>query len=173
MNVLVLYGSHGPQMEGLASAISEGIASVGGAQPLQRHLNDATRDDLLSADALVLGSPNWSGITGYLKVWLDEQGDLWEEGVLAGRVGAAFTTGRGRNTGIEFTLLGLIHWMLACGMVIVGLPWTDDMRTSGAYYGATAAGTVTPEDLAQARRLGARVAETALKLSSGDVGASS
>ena len=164
MKVLILYDSHGPQMEALASAIGEGIASVDGAEPLQRRFKDASRDDLLSADALVLGSPNWSGITGYLKVWLDEQGDLWEEGVLAGRVGAAFTTGRGRNTGIEFTLLGLIHWMLACGMVIVGLPWTDEMRTSGAYYGATVAGQVTDEDLAQARRLGARVAETALRL---------
>ena len=164
MKVLILYDSHGPQMESLASAIAEGIASVGSAEPLQRHFRDASRDDLLSADALVMGSPNWSGITGYLKVWLDEQGDLWEEGALAGRVGAAFTTGRGRNTGIEFTLVALIHWMLACGMVIVGLPWTDEMRTSGAYYGATAAGQVTAEDLAQARRLGARVAETALKL---------
>ena len=165
MKVLVLYDSHGPQMEALASAITEGVAAVEGAEPLQRHLGQAIRDDLLSADALVLGSPNWSGITGYLKVWLDEQGDLWEEGVLAGRVGAAFATGRGRNTGIEFTLLGLIHWMLACGMVIVGLPWSDEMRISGAYYGATATGAVTAEDLAQARRLGARVAQTALKLS--------
>ena len=170
MKVLVLYDSHGPQMEALASAIADGVASVDGAQPVQRHLNNATRDDLLSADALVLGSPNWSGITGYLKVWLDEQGDLWEEGVLGGKVGAAFTIGRGRNTGIEFTLLGLIHWMLACGMIIVGLPWTDAMRTSGSYYGATAAGAATPEDLAQARRLGVRVAETALKLSQGDAG---
>ncbi len=165
MRVLVLYDSHGPQMEALASAIAEGVAAVEGAEPLQRHINKASRDDLLSADALVLGSPNWSGITGYLKVWLDEQGDLWEEGVLAGKAGAAFTTGRGRNTGIEFTLLALIHWMLACGMVIVGLPWTDQMRTSGAYYGGTAAGQVTAEDLAQARRLGVRVAEAALKLS--------
>ena len=165
MRALILYDSHGPQMESLASAIAEGIAAVEGAEPLQRHINQASRDDLLSADALVLGSPNWSGITGHLKLWLDEQGDLWEEGVLAGKVGAAFTTGRGRNTGIEFTLLALIHWMLACGMVIVGLPWTDEMRTSGAYYGATGAGQVNAEELAQARRLGVRVAKTALKLS--------
>ena len=143
MRVLILYDSHGPQMEALARAIADGCRTRWkGPSRVLRHLNDASQDDLLSADALVLGSPNWSGITGYLKVWLDEQGDLWEEGVLAGRVGAAFTTGRGRNTGIEFTLLGLIHWMLACGMVIVGLPWSDEMRTAGAYYGATAAGQV-------------------------------
>ena len=164
MNILVLYDSHGPQMEAMASAVAEGVAMAEGAQAMLRHISNASRDDLLQADALILGSPNWSGVTGYLKVWLDEQGDLWEEGVLAGRVGAAFTTGRGRNSGIEFTLLGLIHWMLACGMIIVGLPWSEEMRVAGSYYGATAAGTATPEDLAQARRLGQRVARTAISL---------
>ena len=164
MDVLVLYDSHGPQMEVLAAAVADGIGQVPEAKVSIRHVKEASRDDLLAADALILGSPNWSGITGYLKQWLDEQGDLWEEGLLAGKVGAAFTTGRGRNSGIEFTLLSLIHWMLACGMIIVGLPWTDEMRNAGSYYGATAAGPVSAEDQAQARRLGARVAETSLRL---------
>ena len=106
-------------------------------------------------------------MTGALKTWLDDQGDLWEEGKLSGKVGAAFTTGRGRHSGMEFTLLGLIHWMLACGMVIVGLPWTERMRTSGSYYGATSAGDISPEDLEQARELGARVARLAMRLAHG------
>jgi NAD(P)H dehydrogenase (quinone) len=38
------------------------------------------------------------------------------------------------------------------------------MRTSGSYYGATAVGGVTDDDLAQARDLGARVAKIAAKL---------
>ena len=164
MEVLILYDSHGPQIEALASAVADGVAQVPDARPLKRHIMVASRDDLLAADALVLGSPNWSGVTGYLKQWLDQQGDLWEEGTLTGKVGAAFTTGRGRHSGIEFTLLGLIHWMLACGMIIVGLPWTDEMRITGSYYGATAAGEVSSQDQAQARRLGARVAETSLRL---------
>ena len=62
------------------------------------------------------------------------------------------------------TLLQLIHWLLACGMIVVGLPWTDRMRTSGSYYGATATGGVSPEDLAQAQDLGARLANLAAKL---------
>ena len=49
------------------------------------------------------------------------------------------------------TLLQMLHWMLACGMVVVGLPWGQAMRNSGSYYGATAVGDVTREDLAQAR----------------------
>ena len=160
--VLVLYDSHGPQIETLALAISDGASGVSGIRCLRKRIQDADRQDLLEADALILGSPNWSGATGFLKSWLDDQGDLWEEGVLAGKVGAAFTTGRGRHSGLEFTLLSLIHWMLACGMVIVGLPWSETMRVSGSYYGATASGPVSPEDLEQTRELGMRVAGISL-----------
>ena len=49
-------------------------------------------------------------------------------------------------------------------MVFVGLPWSDAMRESGSYYGATAHGEVRDVDRAQARALGRRVAEAALRL---------
>jgi len=38
------------------------------------------------------------------------------------------------------------------------------MRVSGSYYGTTAHGQVTQDDLEQARALGRRVAETAVRL---------
>jgi NAD(P)H dehydrogenase (quinone) len=59
----------------------------------------------------------------------------------------------------------MLHWMLACGMVVVGLPWSEGMKNSGSYYGATAVGEATDEDLAQARDLGARLSSIATKLS--------
>lgn len=150
----------------MAHAVAQGVASRGQASPQLKTIDDATRADLVECDGLVLGSPNWSGITGSLKQWLDDQGDLWEELLLAGKPAAAFTSGTGRHSGLEETLKQLIHWMMACGMVIVGLPWSERMRTSGSYYGATAAGTVTEDDLAQARELGARLAVFAARLKS-------
>ena len=148
----------------------EGASSIEGVRARALEVQDASRDDLVTSDAIILGSPNWSGITGFLKTWLDDQGDLWEEGQLNGKIGAAFTTGRGRHSGIEFTLLSLVHWMLACGMVIVGLPWSEKMRVSGSYYGATSAGQVSSQDIEQAHELGARVANLTLRLA-GDVDA--
>ena len=149
----------------MAQAVAGGVDASGLAVPSLKTIDGATREDLISADGLILGSPNWSGITGSFKQWLDDQGDLWEELALAGRPGAAFTTGTGRHSGLEATLRQLIHWMLAGGMVIVGLPWSERMRVAGSYYGATAAGTVTEDDLAQARALGARTAEFTARLS--------
>ena len=163
--VLILYDAHGPQIEALAQAVAEGVSRVSRASPVKKRIEEATREDILQADAIILGTPNWSGVTGALKMWLDDQGDLWEDGTLAGKLGAAFTTGRGRHSGLEFTLLSLIHWMLAGGMVIVGLPWSDRMRLSGSYYGATAVGEVSQDDIAQGRDLGERVARLSLRLS--------
>ena len=152
--VVVLYDAKGRSIELMARAVAEGVRSIGKVEAVLKSLSEATKDDLLAADGLILGSPNWSGVTGSFKLWLDDQGDLWEELSLAGRPGAAFTTGAGRHSGLETTLRQLIHWMLACGMIIVGLPWSPRMRVAGSYYGATAAGEVTEDDLAQARALG-------------------
>ena len=84
-----------------------------------------------------------------------------------GKPAAAFTAGSGQHSGLEMTLLQMLHWMLACGMVVVGLPWGERMRNSGSYYGATAVGDVTDEDLFQARELGARLAAVTAKLTEG------
>ena len=162
--VLVLFDPKGRSIEAMAQAVAAGVEESGLAVPALMTIGDASRDDLLAADGIILGSPNWSGITGTFKQWLDDQGDLWEERLLMGRPGAAFTTGTGRHSGLETTLQQLIHWMLACGMLIVGLPWSERMRVSGSYYGATAAGGASDDDLAQARALGARVASVAARL---------
>ena len=166
LTVLVLYEAKGPAIETLAEAAAEGVERNGMAQARLKRIDEALRGDLLDSDAIILGSPNWSGITGSMKLWLDEQGDLWEEGSLAGKPGAAFTTGGGRHSGLEMTLLQLLHWMLACGMVIVGLPWSERMRLSGSYCGATATGRVSEDDLIQARELDARLASVAGRLNS-------
>jgi NAD(P)H dehydrogenase (quinone) len=169
--VLLLFDSRGGLVEQLAEAVAEGVRSVPGARLLYRRLDEAQVEELRGCHALILGSPNWSGITGKLKEWFDYSGDLWETGELAGRVGAAFTAGYSRSGGIEATLLQLLHLLFAHGMVVVGLPWSERMRTSGSYYGATAHGQVTEEDRVQARALGRRVAELAVRLWGAEEGA--
>lgn len=162
--VLLLFDSRGGLTEHLAEAIAEGVRAVDGVEVSYRRIDEAHQRELISCDALIVGSPNWSGMTGKLKEWFDYSGDLWESGELAGKPAAAFTAGWSRSGGIEATLLQLIHLLLSHGMLIVGLPWNETMRASGSYYGATAHGTVTDDDRAQARALGRRVAELTLRL---------
>ncbi len=162
--MLLVYDSRGGLVEQLARSVAEGVREVAGVELLDRRVDDADPLDLLRCDALILGSPNWSGVTGKLKTWMDESGDLWESGELAGKPGGAFTGGWSVSGGIEATLLQLFHLLVANGMIFVGLPWSERMRRSGSYYGATAHGDVTDDDRAQARALGHRVAELAAKL---------
>ena len=162
--VLILFDSRGGLTEQLAEAVAEGVRATPGVTLRHRRLDDASVDDLKQSDALILGSPNWSGVTGKLKDWMDHTGDLWETGELAGKIGAAFTGGWSRSGGTEATLLQLLHLLFAHGMVVLGLPWSERMRRSGSYYGATAHGEVTDDDREQARDLGRRVAELAQRL---------
>lgn len=162
--ILLVFDSRGGLTERLAEAVAEGVRSVPAATLRYRRLDDAEIDDLRECDALILGSPNWSGVTGKLKDWMDHSGDLWETGDLAGKIGAAFTAGWSRSGGTEATLLQLLHLLFAHGMLVLGLPWSDRMRLSGSYYGATAHGDVTDDDRAQAAELGRRVTEFAQRL---------
>lgn len=162
--VLVLFDSRTGLVRELARAVCDGIAQVPGAAARERDVDEAQPAELLRCDALVLGSPNWSGVTGRLKTWLDESGDLWESGELAGKPGAAFAAGWSPHGGIEATLLQLFHLIAAHGMLFVGLPWSERMRRSGSYYGATAVAALTDDDREQARALGARVAALAVRL---------
>lgn len=161
--ILLIYDSRDGLTEQLADEVAQGVADAG-AECVRRRVDDAAFAELLTADGIIVGSPNWSGMTGKLKEWFDTSGDLWESGELNGKVGAAFTTGYSRSGGIEATLLQLIHLFLAHGMLVAGLPWSETMRRSGSYYGATAHGSVTDEDREQARALGRRVAEFAERL---------
>ena len=122
--VLVLYDSQGLVAE-LAKSIVEGAASVQGIEVWDRPLDTADKDELIKCDALILGSPNWTGITGRLKHWWDYTGDLWETGELAGKPAAAFSAGWSPSGGLEATLLQLVHLLIGHGMLIVGLPWTS------------------------------------------------
>lgn len=163
--VLLLYDSRGGLTERLAESVAEGVRSVEGVTLSYRRLDDAAFDELRTCDALILGSPNWSGVTGKLKDWMDHSGDLWETGELAGKVGAAFTAGWSRSGGTEATLLQLLHLLFSHGMLVIGLPWSERMRRSGSYYGATAHGDLTDDDRAQGRELGRRAAALATRLS--------
>lgn len=167
IRILVLYDKQGAQIESMAKAVGEGIGRIDGAQAILRDITQAGPEDLLDADGIVLGSPNWNGITGKLKTFLDDMSDLAMDGLMDGKMGAAFTAGWGRSAGTEFTLLAQLHLMLSWGMMIVGLPWTERMAVSGSYYGATVHGSLTSDDEEQARSLGSRTALMAHYLRAG------
>ena len=61
ISVLIVYDRKGAAIEALAEAGAEGVESTGIAHASVKSIEEARRSDLLDSDAIMLGSPNWSG----------------------------------------------------------------------------------------------------------------
>ena len=66
VSILVLYDRKNSAIEDLARAAAMG-AELSGATVSLKRITEATQTDLLDSDDLLLGSPNWSEITGSMK----------------------------------------------------------------------------------------------------------
>ncbi len=137
----------------------------------------ATIADLENYDAIIIGTGTRFGrMSSQMANFLDQAGGLWARGALNGKVGAAFTATATQHGGQETTLFSIITNMLHFGMTIVGLDYGfqgqmgHDKIRGGAPYGATTIaggdGSRQPDEdeLAGARYLGRRVAETSNRL---------
>lgn len=187
--VLVLYYSRGGRTAALALQAARGVESAGAearlrtvppvtaatTTPLPPVPGDgppyAEIDDLLAADGLLLGSPTRFGnMAAPLKHFLDSTSELWLSGRLVDKPAGVFTSTSSAHGGQESTLLSMQLPLLHHGMVIVGVPYTEaalfETRTGGSPYGASHVAaawntTLSDDETAVARALGARVARLA------------
>jgi NAD(P)H dehydrogenase (quinone) len=136
----------------------------------------ATSDDLRECSGLVMGSPTRFGnMAAALKYFLDGTATEWLSGGAAGKPAGMFTSTSSLHGGQETTLLTMAVPLLHHGMIIVGLPYTEeaisDTTTGGSPYGAShvtwnrKADTLSDDERHLARALGKRVTEIAKKLS--------
>jgi NAD(P)H dehydrogenase (quinone) len=192
--ILVLYYSREGAVATMARLICQGVESVDGCSARLRTVPpvsatpEATApkipengppyvllEDLGQCDGLALGSPTRFGqMATALKYFLERTGTDWLAGTLAGKPGAVFTSTSSQHGGQESTLLSMMLPLLHHGMLICGLPFTEqalnDTQTGGTPYGAShVAGTqndkpISAEEKILCRSLGMRLATTAAAL---------
>jgi NAD(P)H dehydrogenase (quinone) len=137
----------------------------------------AKPEQLADADAIIFGTPTRFGnMCAQMRNFLDQTGGLWMKGTLIGKVGSVFTSTASQHGGQETTITSFHSTLLHQGMVIVGVPYSEqrllnmDEITGGSPYGAS---TITKGDgsrlpseneLAIARFQGRHVAEIAVRL---------
>ena len=194
--ILVVYYSRQGTTAELARHVCRGVESVAGARSRLRSVppvsaeNErpvkavpdsgapyATLEDLREADGLILGSPTRFGnMAAPLKYFIDSTASLWLSGGLADKPAAVFTSTQTQHGGQESTLLSMLLPLLHQGMVLVGLPYTEqaltDTRGGGTPYGAShvaqgAAGKLSAHEIELAQALGRRVATIAIRLAAG------
>jgi NAD(P)H dehydrogenase (quinone) len=158
MQILVLYFSKGGNTKKLAEAILKGVESVEGFEGVLKHTDDVTKEDFVSSDGIIAGSPVYFGVmAAQLKKVFDEFVGVRKK--MEGKVGAAFATSADPSGGKETTMMSIIQVMLIYGMVIVG----DPMSATG-HFGTACVGAPDSGSLENGMKLGQRVAELAKKL---------
>jgi NAD(P)H dehydrogenase (quinone) len=168
VRVLVVYHSETGNTEAMARGVADGAASVAGTAAQIVPVTEVTREQLLSAHAIALGSPTYFGnMSGTMKTFIDNWW-LRDRVYLGDKVGGAFATGGGMFGGKEHVVTSLIHAMLGNGMIVVGPVFeVGDERFGNAGPAAATAPPydgVGPDELEGARQLGRRLAEVAQRL---------
>jgi NAD(P)H dehydrogenase (quinone) len=143
------------------------------------HIPVAAVENLAEADAVIFGTPTRFGMmSAQMRAFLDATGKLWIKGDMIGKVGSVFTSTGSQHGGQESTILSFHTTLLHHGMIIVGVPYSEQRQmnvseiTGGSPYGSsTIAGpdgsrAPTENELAIARFQGKHVAEITKRLRS-------
>jgi NAD(P)H dehydrogenase (quinone) len=161
--VLIVYFSTTGHTRAMAEAVAQGAQSVDGTQVLLRSVDQATTDNVLQSDAIIIGSPVHNAavapeVQSFINRW------PFDDKPLADKVGAAFCTAGGISAGEELVQLSILHSMLIFGMIVVGGPeWSQAFGASavtGEYpFTTTDSSGVDQEFLRKGFALGKRVAD--------------
>ena len=195
--VLILYHSFYGHIERMSKAVADGAHEVQGVSVAIKRVPEtmapealraaggkldqaapfAAPEELAEYDGIVFGSPTRFGnMTGQMRTFLDQTGPLWAKGALVGKVGSVFTSSATQHGGQESTILTFHPTLLHHGMLIVGLPYTeqrqmgvDEVRGGSPYGASTIAGAQgerqpSAAELAMAKFQGRHVASICQRL---------
>jgi len=192
--ILILYYSQGGSTAEMAKVIAHGVETVDGMHarirtvPAVSNVCESTEDsvpeqgapyasldDLKECAGLILGSPTHFGnMAAPLKYFIDSTSSLWMSGALINKPAAVFTATASMHGGQESTLLSMMLPLLHHGMILLGLPYSEQQllqtQTGGSPYGASRLSSdetnkpLSDDERALCKALGHRVAITAKKL---------
>ena len=149
--VVIIYYSRTGKTKRMAKEILKG-AKEEGAEVRLKKVEEATNEDLLWADGIIIGSPTYFGtIASEVKKFLDDSLEI--RGKLEDKIGAAFASSGHRAGGKETTILTILHALIVHGMIVCG-----DPLISGGHYGA-ACNEFDNRAKKECRELGKRIAK--------------
>jgi len=153
----------------MAEHVAKGAQKVENAAVKLISVEKATNDDVLKADAIILGSPVYNAnVAPEMQTFINNW--PFKGSPLKDKLGAAFVSAGGISAGEELVQLNLLHSMLVFGMIVVG------GENWPSAFGASAITSEKPFDtngkadqmnkifLQKAERLGNRVAKVVVKL---------
>jgi len=192
--ILVLYYSRYGATKQMAMLIARGIESVPGISarirtaPLVSAVCEKVADDipdsghpyventdLAECVGLALGSPvRFGNMAAHMKYFWDNTSAEWLSGTLIGKPACVFTSSSSLHGGQEACLMSMMIPLLHHGMLIVGLPYSNQelltTKTGGTPYGVSHLAGInsnfdlSDEESSLAFAQGKHLAQIALKL---------
>ena len=158
--ILVLYYSRNGHVKKLAEEIAQGVEAAGMearlrtvpavstvCQATEEDIPDSgdiycNKEDLAECSGLLMGSPTRFGnMAAPLKYFVDGTAGLWMNGNLIDKPAGVFTSTSSMHGGQESTLLSMMIPLLHQGMLISGIPYSEQSLHSttsgGTPYGAS------------------------------------
>lgn len=163
VRILVAFHSQTGNTEKLAQALRDGAAAVEGVQVLLRKAGEASADDILKADGIVLGSPvYWQNLSPEAGRFLDRVGEVLAKAGKTlgdGRTAGVFCTGGAVASGKDLTRMSAIAAFLGMRFIVIGGVDEEGYGTLGpqATTGPPDPG-IGAQEREEARRFGERFA---------------
>jgi NAD(P)H dehydrogenase (quinone) len=152
---IVVYYSRSGNTKKMAEIIAKSMNDNGLATDC-KSVDKTSIDDLISANAIVMGSPTYYGqMAPQLMQLLTDS--VSKHGQLAGKVGGAFASSANIGGGNETTILGILEAMLIHGMIVPGEPLGD-------HYGPVSINSPDQRVESQCVKAGKKIAELTKKL---------
>lgn len=164
IDILIVYHSLSGNTKQMAESVAVGAQSVSGISVQLKTIKEASKADLLSAKAIIVGSPVHNAnitpaIQRYINSW------PFKDQPLKNKIGAAFVSAGGISAGEELAQMNILHSMLIYNMIVVGGPNWQSAFGASAICEEYPSGqgienkTVEPYFIQKAQALGKRVAE--------------
>ena len=148
-SILIIYYSRNGSTKKMARLISRGIETIEGVESKIRTVDSKNDDDTLvekselsSCDGLIMGSPTHFGnMAAPMKEFIDSTTEEWFNGTLINKPAGVFTSTSSMHGGQETTLITMMLPLIHHGMIIVGVPYSENKLNStlsgGTPYGPT------------------------------------
>lgn len=187
--ILVLYYSRNGHVKKLAEEIAQGVEAGGMeaklrtvpavstvCQATEEDIPDSgdiycSETDLAECSGLLMGSPTRFGnMAAPLKYFIDGTAGLWMNGNLIDKPAGVFTSTSSMHGGQESTLLSMMLPLLHQGMLLSGIPYSEQSLHSttsgGTPYGAShvQSDELSTDEKNLCRAQGKRIAQLASQL---------
>lgn len=167
LRILIAYHSETGNTAKLALAVRDGAVAAGGVEVTIRKTSEVTEREMISADAVLVGTPvYWGSVSAEAKAFLDRLANTLRKArpdMGEGRVAGVFCTAGAVSSGKDLARLTAIAAFLAMRFTIVGGVDSEGYGILGP-HATTGSGGPNATEVAEAKAFGERFARIAGRL---------